>query len=83
MKNGEFKDGEHILRAKIDMTSGNMNMRDPLIYRIRHASHPITGDKWCIYPLYDYTHGISDAIENITHSICTTSQPWPYSSDGE
>lgn len=71
MKNGEFKDGEHILRAKIDMTSGNMNMRDPLIYRIRHASHPITGDKWCIYPLYDYTHGISDAIENITHSICT------------
>lgn len=71
MKNGEFKDGEHILRAKIDMTSGNMNLRDPLIYRIRHASHPVTGDKWCIYPLYDFTHGISDAIENITHSICT------------
>lgn len=71
MKNGEFKDGEHILRAKIDMTSGNMNMRDPLIYRIRHASHPITGDKWCIYPLYDFTHGISDAIEKITHSLCS------------
>ena len=71
MKNGEFKDGEHVLRAKIDMTSGNMNMRDPLIYRIRHAHHPITGDKWCIYPLYDFTHGLSDAIEGITHSICT------------
>lgn len=71
MKNGEFKDGEHILRAKIDMTSGNMNLRDPLIYRIRHATHPVTGDKWCIYPLYDFTHGISDAIETITHSICT------------
>jgi glutaminyl-tRNA synthetase len=71
MKNGDFKDGEHILRAKIDMTSGNMNLRDPLIYRIRHAKHPMTGDKWCIYPLYDFTHGISDAIENITHSICT------------
>lgn len=71
MKAGEFKDGEHILRAKIDMTSGNMNLRDPLIYRIRHAHHPVTGDKWCIYPLYDFTHGISDAIEKITHSICT------------
>lgn len=71
MKNGEFKDGEHILRAKIDMTSGNMNLRDPLLYRIRHATHPVTGDKWCIYPLYDFTHGLSDAIENITHSICT------------
>ncbi len=71
MKDGEFKDGEHILRAKIDMTSGNMNLRDPLIYRIRHAKHPVTGDKWCIYPLYDFTHGISDAIEKITHSICT------------
>lgn len=71
MKAGKFKDGEHILRAKIDMTSGNMNMRDPLIYRIRHAHHPVTGDKWCIYPLYDFTHGISDAIEGITHSICT------------
>lgn len=71
MKAGKYKDGEHILRAKIDMTSGNMNMRDPLIYRIRHAHHPVTGDKWCIYPLYDFTHGISDAIEGITHSICT------------
>ncbi len=71
MKNGDFKDGEHILRAKIDMTSGNMNLRDPLIYRIRHASHPVTGDKWCIYPLYDFTHGLSDAIEGITHSVCT------------
>lgn len=71
MKNGDFKDGEHILRAKIDMTSGNMNLRDPLIYRIRHATHPMTGDKWCIYPLYDFTHGISDAIEKITHSICS------------
>ena len=71
MKNGEFKDGEHTLRAKIDMGSGNMNMRDPLIYRIRHATHPMTGDKWCIYPLYDFTHGISDAIEGITHSLCT------------
>jgi len=71
MKEGKFKDGEHVLRAKIDMASGNMNMRDPLIYRIRHAHHPITGDDWCIYPLYDFTHGLSDAIENITHSICT------------
>ncbi|MCB0377428.1 MAG: glutamine--tRNA ligase/YqeY domain fusion protein [Bdellovibrionales bacterium] len=71
MKAGEFKDGEHVLRAKIDMTSGNMNLRDPLIYRIRHAHHPVTGDKWCIYPLYDFTHGLSDAIEGITHSICT------------
>ncbi len=71
MKDGQYKDGEHILRAKIDMTSGNMNLRDPLIYRIRHTPHPMTGDKWCIYPLYDFTHGLSDAIEGITHSICT------------
>ena len=71
MKAGEFKDGEHILRAKIDMASPNMNMRDPAIYRIRHAHHHRTGDKWCIYPMYDYDHPISDAIENITHSICT------------
>ena len=71
MKKGEFKDGEHTLRAKIDMSSGNMNMRDPLIYRIRHQSHPMTGSKWCIYPLYDFTHGLSDAIEEITHSTCT------------
>jgi len=71
MKAGEFKDGEHILRARIDMASPNMNMRDPAIYRIRHAHHHRTGDKWCIYPMYDYTHPISDALENITHSICT------------
>lgn len=71
MKNGEFKDGEHVLRAKIDMASGNMNMRDPLIYRIRHAEHPVTGNKWCIYPLYDFAHGLSDAIEGITHSLCS------------
>ncbi|HXA47082.1 MAG TPA: glutamine--tRNA ligase/YqeY domain fusion protein [Burkholderiaceae bacterium] len=71
MKAGEFKDGEHIVRAKIDMASPNMNMRDPVIYRIRHAHHHRTGDKWCIYPMYDYTHPISDALENITHSICT------------
>ena len=71
MKAGEFKDGEHILRAKIDMASPNMNMRDPAIYRIRHAHHHRTGDKWCIYPMYDYTHPISDALENITHSVCT------------
>ncbi len=71
MKAGEFKDGEHILRAKIDMASPNMNMRDPAIYRIRHAHHHRTGDQWCIYPMYDYAHPISDAIENITHSFCT------------
>lgn len=71
MKAGEFKDGEHILRAKIDMASPNMNMRDPAIYRIRHAHHHRTGDRWCIYPMYDYAHPISDAIENITHSMCT------------
>jgi glutaminyl-tRNA synthetase len=71
MKAGEFTDGEHILRAKIDMASPNMNMRDPAIYRIRHAHHHRTGDKWCIYPMYDYTHPLSDAIEQITHSICT------------
>ena len=71
MKAGEYKDGEHIVRAKIDMASPNMNMRDPAIYRIRHAHHHRTGDKWCIYPMYDYTHPISDAIENITHSFCT------------
>jgi len=71
MKAGEFPDGAHVLRAKIDMTSPNINMRDPVLYRIRHASHHRTGDKWCIYPLYDYTHCISDALEKITHSICT------------
>lgn len=71
MKNGEFPDGSKTLRLKIDMASGNVNMRDPVIYRIRRAHHHKTGDKWCIYPMYDYTHCISDAIENITHSLCT------------
>lgn len=71
MKNGEFKDGEHILRAKIDMSSPNMNMRDPALYRIRNTSHHRTGDKWCIYPMYDFAHGFSDSIEGITHSVCT------------
>ena len=71
MRAGEFPDGAHVLRLKIDMGSPNVNMRDPAIYRIRHASHHRTGDKWCIYPLYDYTHCISDALERITHSICT------------
>jgi len=71
MKAGEFKEGEHILRAKIDMASPNINLRDPVIYRIRHESHHRTGDKWCIYPMYDFTHGLSDSIEGITHSICT------------
>lgn len=71
MKAGEFADGTHVLRAKIDMTSPNFNMRDPVIYRIRHAEHHRTGNKWCIYPLYDYTHCISDALEHISHSICT------------
>lgn len=71
MKAGECKDGEHIVRAKIDMASPNMNLRDPAIYRIRHAHHHRTGGKWCIYPMYDYTHPISDALENITHSFCT------------
>ncbi len=71
MRAGEFKDGEHVLRAKIDMSSGNINMRDPVLYRILHASHHRTGDTWCIYPLYDYAHGQSDSIEKITHSICT------------
>lgn len=71
MRKGEFKDGEHVLRAKIDMADANMKMRDPMLYRIRHTSHHMTGDKWCIYPMYDYAHPISDAIEGITHSICT------------
>ncbi len=71
MKNGEYPDGTCVLRAKIDMTSSNMHMRDPVIYRIKHAHHHQTGDKWCIYPMYDYAHPISDAIEKITHSICT------------
>jgi len=71
MRKGEFKDGERTLRAKIDMNSPNINMRDPVIYRIAHATHHNTGDKWCIYPMYDYAHPIEDAIEDITHSICT------------
>jgi glutaminyl-tRNA synthetase len=71
MKNGEYKDGEKVLRAKIDMSSPNMQMRDPVMYRIKHAHHHRTGNKWCIYPMYDYTHGQSDYIEGITHSICT------------
>ncbi len=71
MRAGEFPDGTHILRAKIDMASPNMNLRDPAIYRIRHAHHHRTGDDWCIYPMYDYAHCVSDALENITHSLCT------------
>ena len=71
MKSGEFPDGSKTLRLKIDMASGNLNMRDPVIYRIRRVNHHRTGDKWCIYPMYDYTHALSDAIEHITHSICT------------
>ena len=71
MREGKFADGEKTLRAKIDMASANMNMRDPIMYRIIHTSHHRTGDKWCIYPMYDYAHGESDSIEKITHSICT------------
>ncbi|WP_419418605.1 glutamine--tRNA ligase/YqeY domain fusion protein [Legionella sp. D16C41] len=71
MKAGEFLDGTHVLRARIDMQSGNVNMRDPVLYRIRHAHHQRTGDEWCIYPMYDYAHPISDALEEITHSLCT------------
>lgn len=72
MRNGEFKDGEKVLRAKIDMTSPNINMRDPVIYRIAHATHHNTGDAWCIYPMYAFAHPLEDAIEDVTHSICTT-----------
>ena len=71
MRKGEFQDGDKVLRAKIDMASPNMHMRDPLMYRIRHVAHHRTGDKWCIYPMYDFAHGQSDSIEKITHSICT------------
>jgi len=71
MTAGEFADGAKVLRAKIDMTSPNMNLRDPIIYRIRHIHHHQTGDKWCVYPMYDFCHGLSDAIEGVTHSICT------------
>lgn len=71
MKNGEFKDGEKVLRAKIDMSSPNINMRDPILYRVAHIMHHNTGDKWCIYPMYDFAHPIEDAVEGISHSICT------------
>src|SRR5688572_17488866 len=71
MRAGEFPDGAHVLRAKIDMASANMKMRDPLLYRIRHVEHYRTGKAWCIYPFYDFTHCLSDALEHITHSICT------------
>ena len=71
MRAGEFPNGSHVLRAKIDMASPNLNLRDPVLYRILHAPHPRTGDKWCIYPMYDYAHGQSDSLENITHSLCS------------
>jgi len=71
MRDGRFKEGEHVLRAKIDMASPNFNLRDPAIYRIRKAAHHRTGDKWCVYPMYTYAHPIEDALENITHSLCT------------
>ena len=71
MKDGEFADGEHVLRAKIDMASGNINLRDPVLYRIRNAPHHRTDDAWCIYPMYDYAHCVSDALEGVTHSLCT------------
>src|SRR5690606_8768990 len=71
MRAGEFPDGAHVLRARIDMASPNLNMRDPVLYRIRRAHHHRTGDAWCIYPMYDFAHPLSDAIEGITHSICT------------
>jgi hypothetical protein len=71
MKDGKHADGAHVARAKIDMRSPNMNLRDPVMYRIRHATHHRTGDQWCIYPTYDWAHGLSDCIEGISHSICT------------
>ncbi|MCH6582368.1 MAG: glutamine--tRNA ligase/YqeY domain fusion protein [Gammaproteobacteria bacterium] len=71
MRTGEFEDGAHVLRAKIDMASPNLNMRDPIIYRIRHMAHQMTGDQWCIYPMYDFTQCLSDSIEGVTHSLCT------------
>jgi glutaminyl-tRNA synthetase len=71
IKNGEFADGAHVLRAKVDMASPNLNLRDPVLYRIRHAEHHRTGDKWCIYPMYTYAHPIEDAVERVTHSLCT------------
>ena len=71
MRDGKYKDGAHVLRARIDMRSPNINLRDPVMYRIRHAHHHRTGDKWCIYPTYDWAHGLSDCLERITHSLCT------------
>ena len=71
MRAGEFADGRYVLRAKIDMNSPNINMRDPILYRIRHVKHHHTGNAWCIYPTYDFTHCISDALEKVTHSLCT------------
>src|SRR5207302_6407559 len=71
MRAGEFPNGARVLRAKIDMASGNINLRDPVLYRILHATHPRTGTAWCIYPSYDFAHGQSDAIEHVTHSLCT------------
>src|SRR5580765_1755222 len=71
MRAGQFPEGAHVLRANIDLETQNMNMRDPVLYRIRYAPHHRTGKKWCIYPMYDYAHPISDAVERITHSICT------------
>src|SRR5678809_1038526 len=71
MRAGEFADGAHVLRAKIDMRSPNITMRDPVLYRIRHADHHRTGNAWCIYPMYDFAHPLSDAIEGVTHSFCT------------
>ena len=71
MKNGEFENGEHVLRAKIDMSSPNINLRDPVIYRILNIEHQRTGKTWCIYPMYDFAHTLSDAIEGTTHSLCT------------
>jgi glutaminyl-tRNA synthetase len=72
MKNREFENGSKVLRAKIDMSSPNLNLRDPILYRVSHATHHNTGDKWCIYPMYDFAHPLEDAIESVTHSICTT-----------
>ena len=71
MKEGKCEDGSRVLRARIDMASSNINMRDPILYRVAHMTHHNTGDKWCIYPMYDFAHPIEDAIEGITHSICT------------
>ncbi len=70
MRNGEFPDGARVLRAKIDMASPNINLRDPVMYRIIHTPHHRTGSKWCIYPMYDFAHGQSDSIEGVTHSLC-------------